>query len=148
MTYVYSHAFPTPDDVVNIEARDFAFSSNVNTQVFRDPEVGSGGCLLTYNQTPFDRVNGDSATYLIRLARGGKYRLFIEYASKENRSIDVYLNDELQLSNVAFNTGRTWCELRWDEAGILDMKRGLNYLRLQKNNVFPHFKALRLVRTN
>ena len=79
--------------------------------------------------------------YKLTVPAAGDYKFASEYASNENRSVDIFVNGAKQLSGVA---GRDTGGFRgdrkaWDVLGTIKLKAGENVLRITRGGAIPHF---------
>ena len=147
-TYVYGTLFPPPDDLIVISATAFVFTEGVSANTFRDPSTGVQGCpyQLVYHQPPSEEVAVNAASYRTTLARGGAYKILIEYAANEPRPTDISVNGKLEFPGALTKLSKSWCNTRWETVGVTALHRGPNDFRLSSNGPFPHLRTLRLVR--
>lgn len=120
-----------PKGSMVVEAESF-FTGNVT----RDTGgYGKGiGVLVNHGDMP-NRVE-----YQVSVPSAGAYQLDLRYASNDSRSIRVYANGELVLSNAAAKTtGGFYPEhQRWFAEGIFLLNAGVNYLKFERDEYFPH----------
>ncbi len=82
----------------------------------------------------------------VSAARGGKYRLLIEYAADEERPVSIEINNKQVKAGALKALTKDWCLTRWEDVGDFELKRGNNFVRIYRDNVFPHIRTVRLVR--
>jgi len=147
-TYVHSTLFPPPDDLIVMSATAFVYTEGVSANTFRDPETGKQGCphQLVYNQPPHEEVAVNSASYRATLARGGNYKILVEYAASAPRPTDITVNGKLEFSGALTKLSKSWCSTRWETVGTTSLNRGLNDLQLSTPGPFPYLRTIRLVR--
>ena len=147
-TYVHSSLFPPPDDLIVMNATAFVYTEGVSANTFRDPETGREGCphQLVYNQPPHEDVAVNSASYRATLARGGSYKLLVEYAASAPRPTDITINGKLEFSGALTKLSKSWCSTRWETIGTTTLHRGPNDFQFSSPGPFPHLRTIRLVR--
>jgi len=83
----------------------------------------------------------------VNFARGGKYEMFIRYASVGSRPVRVTLNNTiLQESALAASTAG-WSDPNWVDytMGVVAAKQGVNTIGFYTEHRFPHIQRLRFV---
>jgi hypothetical protein len=147
LTFLSERVWPEPDLVVVILAKDFLRGSGVNTTA---PAPCYEGLLL--NEPPYAH-QPNAVEYRAFLKREGKYSLLIEYAAAESRPVTIQVNtskfeNALAKTTVEHGEFEGWCNnhARWENVGVVTMKRGANLIRISRPDYFPHLKTLKLVR--
>lgn len=121
----------------------------VNTAVGPLPKVYGVDVLM--NAPPFNAVE-NSAAFTVNATAAGVYLLEIRKADSDpdpkGRPLNVFVDDVLRLGPVAGGTTGGWGQAHqtWVEAGLLNLKEGVNTVKLQRDNVFPHITALRFIK--
>lgn len=141
LTFIYVTLWPIAEPIIIVKASDFWTGENVN--------IGpANGCRdnLVYNQAPYTG-SGNSVTYRIGLKSSGRYQLFVEYAAEVARPVEVAVNSQSIFSGALRNVSGSWCfhQARWDNVGLIELKKGENFIRFSTSDLFPHFKTLKLV---
>lgn len=101
------------------------------------------GADVLLNGYPYDRPAPNGATWEFRVARGGTYLLKAEYAAFESRPVRVLLNGNLVFSEALAATTGCWttnCQRTLNQ-GRVQLRDGLNVLRAERSNVFPHIRG-------
>lgn len=127
---------------VRIEAANFSRARNV--------EVGGGlaqqyGADLLHNGPPYnDQEN--LVEYDIQIDAAGNYELLVQYASYQQRPVQISVNGST-VSNAGLGRstgGWTIANLVWEQQGIVSLIEGRNVLRFYRNGVFPHLRMIEL----
>jgi hypothetical protein len=74
------------------------------------------------------------------------YRLEVLYAADEARPVQVSCNDvTINPTALSARTGG-WYEVnqQWGEIGVVELRSGMNLLKISSDKVFPHIRKLRL----
>ncbi len=84
--------------------------------------------------------------YEVRVPEGGSYQLDLRYASGENRSFNVYVNDALALSSAANQiTGGFYPQhQKWLAEGVITLQPGVNRIKFERQSYFPHIDRILL----
>ena len=79
--------------------------------------------------------------YKISVPAAGAYKLAAEYASNENRAVDIFVNGSKQLNDVAaLDTGGFRDDRKsWQVLGTVNLTAGDNVLRITRGGPIPHF---------
>lgn len=87
--------------------------------------------------------NGSPALieYKISVPAAGEYKFAAEYASNENRGVDILVNGTKQLTNVAASDTGGFRDDRkaWQVLGTVKLDAGENVLRIVRGGPIPHF---------
>jgi hypothetical protein len=78
---------------------------------------------------------------------GGEYDLWIEYAAEESRPVDIALNGRVILSSALAQATGGWhiINQQLTRQCIVTLLEGRNTLRLERADIFPHIRTIRLV---
>ena len=79
--------------------------------------------------------------YKVTVPAAGAYKLAAEYASNENRAVDIFVNGNKQLNDVAaLDTGGFRDDRKaWQVLGTVNLTAGDNVLRITRGGPIPHF---------
>ncbi len=120
------------------EAEDFTTGN-----VMKDLQgFGKGiGVLVNIGNLP------NVTEYDISVPTAGPYQLDLRYASNDARPIRVYANGALVLSNVAGQVtgGFNPKDQKWFAEGIFTLKAGMNKIKFERENYFPHIDKFLLI---
>ena len=88
------------------------------------------------------------ARYEVVVAHAGRYALWLQYATDDERPVGAWLDDVARIPSRALpiSGGYHAQQLRWAELGTLDLSTGRHALELRSEGLFPHLAALRLDR--
>lgn len=128
-----------PGSVIEIPAMRFSRGGNVEAGVLPYGDV-------IHNAAPYGSAP-NWVEYDFSVASEGEYELWIEYAADESRPVDILLNGRTVLTNALAGATGGW-HLRnqqFSRQCTIHLSGGLNTLRLERSNVFPHVRTLRLV---
>lgn len=109
-------------------------------------EVARYGADVLLNERPY-KSGPNSADFEFRVEVGGPYRFEAEYASAVSRPLKATLNQVIISNNVLGSQTSCFdpqCQ-KWMQQGEVHLRAGLNVLRLETEDVFPHIRALRFV---
>ena len=127
-----------PAGFLTIAAGDFTQSCDVAV-------TGIYGAGVITNAPPYnDRPN--CAEYQLNVQTAGAYRLEIEYAADQPRPVQVSVNGLMIAANALADATGCWypeCQ-QWTTVGLVDLPAGPVTLRVEREHVFPHLRALRL----
>lgn len=123
-------------------ARDYTNAKNIGVGTL------SYGAVIT-NGGDGSKAQENMVEFSFRSELVCNYRLDVEYAALQERSVTISFNDSVvAVDGLAEKTGG------WDlenqkvlPQGAVTAKKGLNTLRFFRTNVFPHIKSVRLVST-
>lgn len=127
-----------PSGAQVLEAEDYV-TGNVNKE---KDGFGKGiGVLVNRGEYP------NRTEYKVTVPAAGPYQLDLRYASGEPRSIRVYANGSLVLSNAAGKAsgGYNPEHQKWFAEGIVMLKSGENTIRFERDSYFPHIDKLLLI---
>ncbi|MEJ8822224.1 TIR domain-containing protein [Variovorax humicola] len=87
----------------------------------------------------------NAAEFEFEASEAGTYRMSINFAADEARPIKVILNGDLISDNALDEKTGGWQNnfLKWAEVGGVALKKGINIVRLERSDVFPHIHDLR-----
>jgi cytochrome c553 len=122
------------------ERRMIIEAENFNRgNVIRDFTTYGKGIGVIINETPPDFAEWD-----ITVPAAGPYQVEFRYASNEERPVRLLLNGKLvNASTAGQNTGSFQPDgQRWEVQGVYVFHAGLNTLRMEADNVIPHFDKL------
>ncbi|RYZ17252.1 MAG: hypothetical protein EOO70_02460 [Myxococcaceae bacterium] len=116
-------------------------------------EVGGGlaanyGADVLHNGPPyknFPRPRINTAEFDFDSAAEGAYRLEIEYAAAESRPVAISINGAVTMGGGLSAITGNWTKQQWKNQGTVTLKEGKNTLRLSRNDVFPHIRAIRFI---
>jgi len=79
--------------------------------------------------------------YKVSVPAAGAYKLAAEYASNENRAVDIFVNGSKQLNDVAaLDTGGFRDDRKaWQVLGTVNLSAGDNVVRITRGGPIPHF---------
>lgn len=101
-----------------------------------------GPDVLTANS---GQPHPNAAKFKFDLPSGGIYKLSVEYASMEERPVDLIINGALQDDPILKDvTGNGWTSntaIKLDQGEYL-FQSGENVIELQRNKSFPHIRNL------
>ena len=112
--------------------------------------MATGGVAAAYgndvlmNAPPYTS-GPNAAEFEVRPATAGQYQFRVRYASKDSRPLTLTLNGRQIMSNaLSAPTGcfEASCQV-WLDQGEISLQDGLNIIRLQTPDVFPHITALK-----
>lgn len=74
------------------------------------------------------------------------YRLEIEYAAASSRPVKVEFNGKLVNDHALAAATGGWypAHQKWGTVGVVEVRSGLNQVRISRSDVFPHIRKLRL----
>ena len=126
-------------------------ATSVDLKRSRDIEVGGGlgsqfGANVLHNAPPYG-LRPNAAEWTFSVPAAGRYRLDIEFAALEKRPVKIVINGKTVRTNALNDTTGGWAEAnqRFREQGSYDLRAGVNRVRLESTNVFPHIRTLRFV---
>jgi hypothetical protein len=127
---------------IEIPAVQFSRGGNIEAGVLPYGDV-------IHNAAPYGPAP-NWAEYDFRVAGEGEYDIWIEYAADESRPVDILLNGRTVSTNALAGATGGWHlgNQRLSRQGTVRLSGGLNTLRLERNNVFPHIRTIRLVPMN
>jgi hypothetical protein len=130
--------------VKSFEAENFDGQDNLRiTQLMRDGQ----SVEVLETQTP----GAQWVKYKIELAEEGIYRLDAVYSTGDGDPLYLQANGKTVAENALNEPTGGW-DLkyqRWDTIGTFELRKGLNFLRLNlKTGDFPRLDRLRLIRQN
>lgn len=99
------------------------------------------------NAPPYNSIN-NAAEYRIEVESDGYYKLFIEYAAASSRPVDIYINEALAIRDALSKTTGGWMssDQKWFEESFIELKKGYNKLVLNRSDVFPHIRSIKLIK--
>ncbi len=111
--------------------------------VVKDTTTYGQGIGVIYNKGELPNV----AEYDVPVEAAGIYQLEIRYAAAESRAVQVSINGELVKSEAAGSVTGSWNPdtQAWEIVGLFAFKSGLNTLRLERAQPFPHIDKLLVV---
>jgi hypothetical protein len=128
-----------PREVIEIPAVRFSRGGHVEAGILPYGDV-------IHNAAPYGPAP-NWVDYDFFASSGGEYDLWIEYAAAEPRPVDILLNGRSVLTgglsqmtggwNIANQTLSRQC--------TVELLKGQNTLRLERDNVFPHIRTIRLI---
>lgn len=133
-------AIPKPAPV-SIRAADFVRGINV---ALASGPVAIYGADVLLNGPPYNE-RPNAAEFEFRTLASGSYRMSAEYAAESPRPVDIYINRRLVISRgLSAPTGcfEPGCQ-KWMSQGEVQLEYGLNILRIERDNVFPHVRAFK-----
>ncbi|GEM_PF-5797248 len=113
--------------------------------VARGPLPNLYGSDVLMNAPPFhDAPN--AAEFDIYIPAGGNYKLSVRLAAAEPRPVDVFVNGTLAIPGALNISTGGWLPVnqKWEDAGTLTLREGINTIKLQRSSVFPHIMTLKL----
>jgi hypothetical protein len=134
-----SDAVLLPPGTILIEAENYA-RGNVKKEF-----TGYGEKIgVIYNQGELPNV----AEYDVELAEAGAYQLELRFAAAESRPVKLFINGKLVKAGAATKTTGSWFPDTqvWSPEGIFALAAGKNTIRLERDQPFPHFDKVALVR--
>lgn len=129
-----------PPQPISIRAQDFVDGVNV---AIDQCVVGPG----TLANAPPCNAAPNAAQFNVNARTSGAYRLDINFAAAASRPVKILLNGQAMWDQALSETTGGWdnSHLRWTQVGRVHLKEGLNIIRLERANVFPHIHDLRFV---
>lgn len=119
------------------------------TEFLRPLNVALGGPDNRYgadvllNAPPYKNVpNRADFEFIVNVA--GVYLLQVEYAAKESRPVQIFLNGEMAIPNALSAPTGCWemnCQ-RLLNQGRVALEEGLNVLRIERESYFPHLRRI------
>ncbi|WP_299854650.1 hypothetical protein [uncultured Roseobacter sp.] len=134
---------PEARQTLVIGANQYVTSVNVAPASGIVAAYGNGVIL---NASPYNS-RPNSVTYHIDLPFGGTYEMWAEYAAAHARPLQVTLNGDSAIGGAFPSATGCWtpnCQ-KWERQGNLNLRRGVNILSLERGDVFPHIRSLKLV---
>ncbi|MHC4879922.1 MAG: DUF1553 domain-containing protein [Planctomycetota bacterium] len=126
-----------PDGTLILEAENYDRGNVIKDRT----NYGKGiGVLVNRGETP-NFVEHD-----LELPAAGAYQIEIRYAAAGSRPCQLAINGQTVAARVAGNVTGSWQPdgQRWEIAGIFDLTKGQNTLRLEQPTFFPHIDKLLL----
>lgn len=121
-------------------------------QYDRTLSSGVGAGVLPYGEDVITNLDAtprtNSAVYKIPNIVPGKYSLLVEYASAQSRPVEIYLNNNPVNPNGLAQTTGGWgpSNQQWKFQGYVTINQADgNVLKLHRDNVFPHIRAIKFV---
>ena len=126
-----------PSGAIMLEAENYQ-SGNLT----KDSTGYGAGIGVIHNAGTYPNV----AEYNVQIPHQNTYQLDIRYASGENRSIRVYVNNQLALSSAAdqISGGFYPQHQKWFAEGIILLRQGTNRIRFERESYFPHIDQILL----
>lgn len=127
-----------PEGTILLEAEDFV-GGNVRAE---KSGFGAGiGVILNGGTYP------NVVEYDVKVAQSGSYQLDLRFAAGDSRSFRVYVNQQLVLPNAAEQTtgGFNPDHQKWIAEGIIQLDAGVNRLKFERDNYFPHVDRIALI---
>ena len=121
-----------------IEAEDFTRGN-----VLKDATGYGQGIGVIYNKGELPNV----AEYEVPIETAGIFQLEIRYAAAAARGVQLSINGDLLKSDAAGRVTGSWNPdtQTWEIVGLFPLKAGLNTIRLERAQPFPHIDKLLLV---
>jgi len=121
-----------------IEAEDY---TRGNAQ--KDSTGYGQGIGVIYNKGELPNV----AEYDVSIETAGIFQLEIRYAAAESRAVQLSINGELLKADAAGRVTGSWNPdtQTWEIVGLFPLKAGVNTIRLERAQPFPHIDKLALV---
>ncbi|MGE5191795.1 MAG: DUF1553 domain-containing protein [Deltaproteobacteria bacterium] len=121
-----------------IEAEEF-----VRGNVLKDSTTYGQGIGVIYNKGELPNV----AEYDVPIEKAGVYQLELRYAAAESRPVQILINGELVKGDAAGRVTGSWNPdtQTWEIAGLFPLAAGMNTIRLERAQPFPHFDKLLVV---
>ncbi|MGY6161838.1 hypothetical protein [Paraburkholderia strydomiana] len=120
--------------------------------VTRPFDVAWGGActqnkdMLT-NRAPCD-ARPNAAEFDFNVKVRGTYLMKVEYAAASSRPVIAILNGQVLTAQALSATTTNWNDAQWFDVATVDLREGVNTLRLARADVFPHIHAIRFVPVN
>ena len=121
-----------------IEAEDFTRGN-----VLKDTTGYGQGIGVIYNKGELPNV----AEYDVPVETAGIFQLEIRYAAAAARGVQLSINGDLLKSDAAGRVTGSWNPdtQTWEIVGLFPLKTGINTIRLERAQPFPHIDKLLLV---
>lgn len=86
------------------------------------------------------------AEYELEIPEAGRYQFEIRYAAASARPLKLSINDQLVKQSAAGEVTGSWYpkSQKWKVEGIYQFSKGINKIRLESKNPFPHIDKLLL----
>lgn len=131
---------PPPPRRVTVTVPASAFMQPANVALGGPNNVYGADVLL--NAPPYGEAH-NGATWEFRVARGGTYLLKAEYAAAQARPVRIIINGaEVIPAALAAPTG-CWtpnCQQTLNQ-GRVELRDGVNVLRVERSSAFPHIRS-------
>ncbi|MCY1060019.1 hypothetical protein [Nannocystis sp. SCPEA4] len=131
-----------PPRLIELAAHSFTRSRNI--------EIGGlpYGDDVIHNAPPYHACPNMAEYQLSPQFPAGQkadYRLEIEYAAANSRPVKVEFNGKLVNDNALAAATGGWypAHQKWGNVGVVEVRSGMNHIRISRNNVFPHVRRLR-----
>jgi len=84
--------------------------------------------------------DGGMQQWDVSIEQAGQYYLHFEYASGEQRPVELFINDLRQLERcLGSNTGDFYApDLKWERYGPFEFVKGVNRIRISTRGLMPH----------
>src|SRR4029079_11227983 len=101
------------------------------------------GIVVVYNNADLP----NAADYDVPIETAGIFQLEFRYAAAESRAVQVSINGEPVKADAAGRVTGSWYPdtQTWEIVGFFPLKSGLNTIRLERAQPFPHFDKLLVV---
>jgi hypothetical protein len=121
-----------------IEAENYARGN-----VLKDSTTYGQGIGVIYNKGELPNF----AEYDVTIEKTGVYQLELRYAAAESRPVQLVINGETVKADVSGRATGSWNPdtQTWEIAGLIPLAAGMNTIRLERAQPFPHFDKLLIV---
>lgn len=128
----------TPAGLILIEAEDYQRGNVLKSFTGYGENIG-----VIYNKGELPNV----AEYDITLKEAGTYQLELRYAAAEARPLRLLIGGQVVVTDAAAKSTGSWYPdtQTWFAEGVVQLKAGVNVIRLERDGPFPHIDKLALV---
>jgi len=135
---------PHPEQIAGailLEAEDYSRGNVLKDRTNYGKEIG---VLVNRGETP------NFTEHDFEVATPGQYQLEIRYAAAGSRPVKVFVNGLLAKSDAASKPTGSWTPetQTWSVEAVVLLKAGLNLIRLEQPQFFPHIDKLLLTPVN
>lgn len=130
-------AFPKAKARITVAAADFVNPLNV---ALGGPDKMYGADVLL-NASPYHSGVPNRADFEFNASAAGTYVLKVEYAAAEARPVTIRLNGSVAIDSALGAPTGSWNSQTWLNQGRVTLLEGLNVLRVERDDIFPHIRT-------
>lgn len=132
-----------PQAIADRAAQVVEAENYVRGNAVKDTTVYGQGIGVIFNKGELPNV----AEYDVPIEKAGIFQIELRYAAAESRPVQLSINGELVKADAAGRVTGSWNPdtQTWEIAGLFPLKAGLNTVRLERAQPFPHIDKLLLV---